>query len=380
MTTTCDVIVLGVGGFGSAALMYLADRGLDVIGFERFGVSNTRGSSHGETRMIRKAYFEHPDYVPLLHRSYELWHALEQRSGKQLYVESGLIVAGPPDGTAIPGVREASRVHSLGLKDVSLDDARRRFPQFTFAEGDDVVYEQHAGYLHVESCVETHVEQARAAGADCRIETVQSWEATGDSVRVVTDAGQYEAGSLVVSAGAWAGSILADLNLPLTVRRKLLFWHRTQATDWQDAPAFFFDQPDGCYYGFPARTDPNSPGPLAVKLGCHTGGEPVDDPTLLDPSIRPHEADPTNAFIARSLRHVDPVPLRHAVCMYTMTPDEHFLIDRHPQHENVVIAAGFSGHGFKFTPVIGVALADLATTGKTSLPINFLQLDRLSPK
>jgi sarcosine oxidase len=351
----------------------LARRGLRVLGIERFGVAHDRGSSHGETRIIRKAYFEHPDYVPLLHRAYELWRELENATGRSLYAETGLFLAGPPEGAIIRGALEAARLHGVRVDAVPRVEAAERFPLFTFAEEDFVVVEPEAGYLHVEDCVAAHVAQAIHAGATLVTgEAVQSWRAVGDGVEVVTDKQTYAGARLVLAAGAWSGPLLAELSLPLTVLRKVLFWHEVSSPAWRNATAYFFDRPAGYFYGFPSLEG------RTIKLAEHTGGAPVADPLTVDRSCHDADRAPVSQFVAETLVGVSPVAVRHAVCMYTMSPDEHFIVDRHPQHPHVVYGAGFSGHGFKFTPVIGEALADLAIDGKTSLPIDFLSRDRLS--
>jgi sarcosine oxidase len=376
MTATADVIVLGVGGFGSAAMLHLARRGLRVLGLEQFGVPHDRGSSHGDSRIIRKAYFEHPDYVPLLQRAYVLWRELEQQQHTSLYHECGLFLCGPPDGEVILGAHQSAAAHGLRLDDVPLDDARRRFGQFRFRDEDAVVFEHEAGYLRVEDAVAAHHRAAIAAGAECRIETVTGWQSDGKIARVRTTEKEYEAAALVVAAGAWSAPLLSELGLPLQVLRKVQLWYRSPAEQWNGAPAFFFEQRQGCFYGIPAVAGGTSEEDFAVKLAEHTGGAEVADSTNLDRTLHNSDTEPVDAFIARTLQAQMSGPVRHAVCMYTMTPDGHFIVDRHPQHANVSIAAGFSGHGFKFTPVVGEALADLVVEGITSLPIGFLRLDR----
>ncbi|MGE0376222.1 MAG: N-methyl-L-tryptophan oxidase [Planctomycetaceae bacterium] len=371
MTATYDAIVLGLGGFGSAALFHLARRGLKVLGIERFGIAHDRGSSHGETRIIRKAYFEHPDYVPLLVRAYELWRELEETTGRSLYTESGLILAGPPQGETITGALESARLHGVNVEALTLAAARRRYPLFAFADEHAVVFEPQAGYLRVEDCVTAHIEQARKLGASVMTgATVRNWSVDGGNVRVITDVQTWEAARLVITAGAWSGPLLERLPLPLRVLRKLLFWHDVSTPDWKEATAFFFETAAGCFYGFPSLDG------RTVKLAEHTGGGTVDDPLAVDRGCHESDRAPVSAFVTRSIKHVSPSPSRHAVCMYTMTPDGHFIVDRDPEHPQVVFGAGFSGHGFKFTSVIGEALADLAVSGETSHPIRFLSLDR----
>jgi sarcosine oxidase len=372
MTATYDAIVLGVGGFGSAALYHLARRGLRVLGIERFGIAHDRGSSHGETRIIRKAYFEHPDYVPLLLRAYELWKELEDVTGRSLYVETGLFLAGPREGEIIRGALESAQRHGLRVDAMPRADAAARFPLFTFADEDFVVVEPEAGYLHVEACVAAHVAQAVHEGATVVTgEAVQAWRAAGDSVQVVTDKQTYEGARLVLAAGAWSGPLLAELSLPLTVLRKVLFWHEVSSPAWCDATAYFFERAGGYFYGFPSLEG------RTIKLAEHSGGAPVADPLAVDRDCHDADRAPVSQFVRQTLVDVSPFATRHTVCMYTMSPDEHFIVDRHPELPHVVFGAGFSGHGFKFTSVIGEILADLAIDGKTSLPIGFLSLDRL---
>ncbi len=374
MVQTYDCIVLGVGGFGSGALYHLARRGLRVLGIDRFGVAHDRGSSHGETRIIRKAYFEHPDYVPLVLRAYGLWNELESASGRRLCELCGLMLAGPSGGEAISGARLAARMHDLAIDDIPLAEARRRFPGFRFAEDVDVVFEADAGFLAVEDCVRTHIEQAQRRGAELRTnEAVIEWSVNGDSIRLRTDRNEYEAARMIVTAGAWTRQILADLSVSLKVVRKPLFWHAVTADDYSiesGSPGFYIEQGERAFYGFPAIDG------QTVKVAEHTGGLEVDDPLTVDRDVHPADSQPVSEFVRSTMPGLKPEPSRHAVCMYTHTADNHFIIDRHPEFENVAIGAGFSGHGFKFTTVLGEALADIAVEGQTKLPVGFLRLGR----
>ena len=374
MPRTFDCLVVGLGGFGSAALFHLARRGVRALGLEQFGPAHDRGSSHGETRVIRRAYFEHPDYVPLLNRAYDLWRELESAAAQRLYVPSGLILAARPEYEAVTGTLAVAEQHGLDIQSLTLADARQQFPTLDFREDEIVVYERDAGYLFVEDCVRAHLDQAQAAGAVAHFhETVRSIEIGSTSVRVRTDRGDYSAASLIVAGGAWSGRLLAELNLPLRVLRKLLFWHPVlpgTAEAHQHAPCFLFQDETGVFYGFPCLDG------RTLKIAEHSAGRPIDDPDHLDRSLQPQDSAAVETFIAQRRMQVSRQAERHAVCMYTMTPDQHFIVDRHPHHQNVVIAAGFSGHGFKFTPAIGQALAELAAEGQTELPIEFLSLQR----
>lgn len=371
---TYDVIVLGAGGIGSAALSALARRGARVLGIERFGPAHDRGSSHGRTRMIRQAYFEHPDYVPLVLRSYELWHELEARRGEQLFFETGLLEVGPPDGVVVPGVIRSARQHQLEIEEVSATEIARRWPGFRAPAGMTGVYEPRAGYLRVEACVRAQLADAVAAGAELHTdETVVDCLSTAGEITVVTDRARYSAAKLVITAGAWAGEWLRDLNIPFQVRRKPQFWFATESSAYRAAdhtPAFLYETPGGVFYGFP-EVDAGE-----VKVSEHSGGQVVADPLTVNRDVNPADLARVRAFIAGCLPGVSQRMTHHAVCMYTMSPDEHFVVDRHPTDNRVAFVAGLSGHGFKFAPALGEALADLTLKGRSDLPIEFLNCRR----
>jgi sarcosine oxidase len=369
-----DAIVLGIGGVGSAAALHLARRGARVLGLDRFAPGHDRGSSHGQTRLIRQAYYEHPHYVPLVRRAFELWRDLEHMTGKTLYHQIGLLQIGPEDGEVVRGVRASAHEHDLPVEEYSASESRRRFPAFELAESFRAVYEARAGYLLVEDCVRAHAQQARAAGMELRVgDTIRSWRADSGGVVVETDGGSFRAGRLVIAVGAWASQLLGELGVPFEVRRKPLYWFEASDPAMradQGCPAFLYDLPQGCFYGVP-RIDE-----LGIKVAQHTGGRVVLDPLALDRELDAEDEREVAQFVADYLPRASTHRTAHAVCMYTMTPDCHFVVDRHPEHPQVVFAAGLSGHGFKFTSVLGEALADLALAGETNLPIGFLSLDR----
>jgi monomeric sarcosine oxidase len=369
----CDVLVLGTGGVGSAALYHLARRGLSVIGLDRFPPGHDRGSSHGQTRIIRKAYFEHPDYVPLLQRAYSLWSELEA-DGPQLYFPVGLLEIGPPEGIVVPGVRASARRYALPIEELSQDDIARRYPGFRLPDGCQAIFEREAGYLLVEACVLRHVERARQAGARYIEEEVLQWAAHAGGVTVQTARETYQADRLVIAAGAWAGSLLGQLGVALRVVRKHLHWYACDDPRYFAAagcPAFFYEL-GGYYYGFP-QIDARG-----VKVAEHHGGTPVTNPLHDARDVEPDEQARVETFLRQMLPGVSHRATDHAVCYYTLSPDEHFIVDRHPEHERVVFAAGLSGHGFKFTTVLGEILADLSLEGRSPLPIEFLRCRRFT--
>lgn len=374
MIDSYDVIVVGVGGMGSAACQHLASRGQRVLGLEQFPLVHDRGSSHGETRIIRQAYFEHPDYVPLLLRTYELWNDLERNTRRTLFHQVGLILSGVADGETIAGARNASRLYEIPLENLTGAEARRRWNLFQFPDEHDVVFELKAGFLRVEACVQAQIDQAIQLGAAIHAdERMIEWQSTGNTVVVRTDRATYSAGKLVIAAGAWAGQYLAQLGLPLKIARKFVGWFRippNREDAFRGIPTYFFELPHGTFYGFPSIDG------QTAKLAEHSGGQPIADPANVDRECHADDTPRLMAFVQGHLPGLCPDLDRHSVCLYTLTPDQHFIIDRHPEHDNVAIAAGFSGHGFKFTPVVGEALADLATHGTTDLPIRFLGIDR----
>ncbi len=369
-----DAIVIGAGGMGSAACYHLSRRGLRVLAIEQHEIGHDRGSSHGQTRIFRRSYFEHTDYVPLLNRAGELWSKLEAESGRRLLQRVGLLLVGRPDGPVLPGVQRVAREHGLPIESLSIDELPRRFPGFAARPDQAALFEPDAGFLRVEECVQAHLELALRHGATILCgQLVREWSAGPGGVRVCTQEAEFTGGSLVIAGGAWSGRLLAGLGLPLEVRRKVQLWFATDNPAHEvlrGCPAFAFDLDEGFFYGLPAIE------PGVIKVAEHTGGQPVADADTLDRELRPEDLRPVQRFNAAYLPGVRPLVQRYSVCMYTMTPDQHFIIDRHPEHARVVFAAGFSGHGYKFSPLVGSILADLVMNGRTSEPIAFLSLSR----
>lgn len=369
-----DAIVLGTGGAGSAALYQLANRGHAVLGLDRFAAGHDRGSSHGHTRIIRKAYYEHPDYVPLLQQAYQLWEQLQQVSGKSLYVPAGLLSVGPPEGSIMRGIQASASEHNLPLEQLTAEQVAGRWPGYRVPEGYTSLFEEEAGFLLVEEAVRVHLQQAQQAGATfLSDQTVVDWSIDGANVLVRTETDQFSAARLIITAGSWSADLLGKLGFELRILRKALHWYRVADDQYQcsqGSPTFFYDTPDGYFYGFPAIDM------RGLKVAQHTGGEVVTDPLEVDRELDVTEQAQVATFLQEFLPAVSSEATDQAVCLYSMTADEHFIVDRHPEHEQVVFAAGLSGHGFKFTSVLGSILADLAMAGETSLPIEFLRHDR----
>jgi sarcosine oxidase len=369
-----DVIVIGVGGMGSAACFELARRGLHVLGLEQFPLVHDLGSSHGHTRIIRTAYYEHPNYVPLLHRAFARWYELERLRGVHLLTECGCLSLGRPESEVVAGVRQAAALHQLPIELLVGNALPRRYPQFRFSDDYVGVLEQQAGFLYVEQCVRTHIDAARFYGAVIhQEEPVVNWTASAESVTVTTTKDTYHAARLVLTAGPWAGQLLDRHGAALRVMRQTLLWFATE-DDRQFQrdrfPIYIAEVPEGHFYGLPAIDS------AGHKVARHYGAPELLSPEEIDRRTYPDDEAPVRAFLNEHLPMVNG-PLRRAqTCIYTLSPDRHFIIDVHPDHKNVALAAGFSGHGFKFASVVGEILADLAEKGHTEHPIDMFRFDR----
>lgn len=366
-----DTIVLGLGGMGSAAAFHLAARGQRVLGLEQFTSPHDRGSSHGATRVVRQAYFEHPSYVPLLRRAYELWHDLERRSGQPLLRLPGGLMLGPADSAVVTGSLYSARQHGLAHELLDASAIRRRFPPFQIRDDTVGLFEPTAGLVWCERSVAAHLESAARAGAELHFnEPAWQWSAsaTGDGVRVETARGRYEAGRLVLSPGPWAPRLLADLGLPLEVTRQVLCWFQPPGGIEPFLPDRFpiYIWPRHAreeVYGFPAVDGPEG----GVKAAFFHQPKPeVVTPESVEREIRAEDVSQLREALREFLPGLDGRFLYGRVCLYTSTPDRHFVIGRHPRHPQVILAAGFSGHGYKFCSVVGEILADLAMTGQTA--------------
>jgi sarcosine oxidase len=372
-----DVIVVGVGAMGASGCHELARRGLRVLGLEQFDIPHGLGSSTGFSRMIRLAYYEHADYVPLLRRAYELWHELEAKSGQKLLHLTGGLYLSAPDEELIAGSLQAARQHGLPHEVFDTAELRRRFPQFQVPEHWQAMLEPNAGFLLPEKIIAAYAEQALRVGADIHArEPVVEWSSDSAGVKVRTPRDTYRAGHVIFCAGAWSAKLLADLGIKLTVTRQVMGWvwpRQPQNYALGVLPVWAIGNKDGSlYYGFPMMSD--NPG---VKVAFHSPGLPTDP----DRVIRDVLAEDEQTFrpaLKRFLPTADGPLLALRTCLYTNSPDHHFIIDRHPRHPNVTIACGFSGHGFKFASVVGEILADLATEGQTKLPAQFLGLSRFA--
>lgn len=373
-TQTFDAIVVGTGGIGSAAMYHLAKSGAKVLGLDRFPAGHDKGSSHGESRVIRKSYFEHADYVPLVQQSWRMWEELQRVANCQLLQPTGVIYFGAEDGIVMSGLRQSAQQHGLPLERFSPAEAADQFPQFVCPQNSTVLYEVDAGVLLVEAAIRTHIKLAEEAGAIHRTgDSVVRWSSNSRSVVVETENNRYEAGRLIITAGAWAAELLSSLDIPLQVFRKHQHWYATTDQRFDrthGCPAFFYEHQDAYFYGVPQTAGGG------VKICEHSGGVVVTDPLHDDRSPQQSCVDRIEKLVRECLPTVTMEQLRHETCFYTMTSDEHFVVDRHPEYGNVCFAAGLSGHGFKFAPVLGRILAQLGPGTPIPEEVHFLRSDR----
>jgi sarcosine oxidase len=373
--TSFDVIVVGVGAMGSATCYHLARRGVKVLGLERHGIPHDMGSSHGQSRVIRCAYYEHPDYVPLLLHAWDLWQELGHESGRASLFPTGGFYCGPPGCEYVDASLVAAEEYDLPHERLDRQLIFERFPQFELPDDYSGMYEDMAGFLVPEWCIEDHARLAREHGAVLHEgEAVEDWSTDAAGVTVRTALGTYSADHLVLSAGPWMPSLLKT-DFSLQVTRQILGWLRPLEPvplELGVLPIWAIDCPGtGLLYGFPIADKVDVPGPQGFKVAMHAHGEPAD-PDTIDRQVQSSDQasfiDRVREWIPAAGTTVDHM----CVCMYTNSRDEHFIIDHHPDFERVTIATGFSGHGFKMSSVIGEVLADLATTGRTPHPVGFL--------
>jgi sarcosine oxidase len=368
-----DAIVIGIGGMGSAALFELARRGCRVLGLERFSIPHELGSSHGVTRIIRLAYYEDPAYVPLLRRAYELWRELEGRGQERLLHITGSIDAGPE---VFEGSLRSCHEHDLAHEVLSAEELGQRYPGFRLPESTAVLLQPEGGFLLPERCIVAYAREAEALGALVRTgERVVDWEPTADGVRVRSDQRLYEAERLVLCAGAWSQA-LARLPAGLVAaERQVLAWFEPLQPELfqpERFPVFNIVVPEGRWYGFPVFGVPG------VKIGrYHHRGEVVD-PDAFDREPNDDDEGLLRAFVERYLPAGAGPTVALKSCLFENSPDEHFLLDVHPECQQAVVAAGFSGHGFKFCSVVGEIVAELALAGDTRHEIGFLGLARFA--
>jgi sarcosine oxidase len=373
---TYDAVVIGQGITGSAALYHIARRGARVLGLERFEPGHDRGASHGKTRIIRLGYFEHPSYVPLVRRAYALWRDLEHASGERLLHVTGIAEIGRPDSVLVAGTLASSRLHGLPHQLLSANEFMRRYPVFDLAEDFVAVFQPEGGFLEAEPAVHAHSRLAVSAGAQLRAnERVLAVEPVGGGVRVATESGAVEAAVAVVAAGPWTMSLLPGLPVPLRPTRQAMIFVEPREPELfapERFPVFMLETAQGIHYGFPLH------GADGVKLAKHHHADETVDPERFERGVLPADETMIREVIARHLPAADGRLLSAKTCLYTMAPDGDFVIDRLPGAPQIIVAAPCSGHGFKFAPVVGEILADLALRGETGHDIGRFRLSRFA--
>ncbi len=383
MNSFYDCIIVGGGSMGSATAYHLAKKGQKVLLLEQFDFIHDKGAHGGQTRLIRKAYFEHPDYVPLLLRAYQNWADLVSETQEKVYFETGILYFGEQDDALLNNIKNSAKLHDLNLETWNMPIAKQKYPQFEAIPDDwESLFEPEAGFLLVEKCVKLHLQQALKWGATLKArEKVMNWRENTEGVEVTTDKHKYHAKKLIFTAGAWTDKLLQDLNVPLIVTRQISGWVKPQ--NWADFTLDKFvcwginDKEKGLFYGMPILNNEDTSGPIGLKLGCHHHGHVVN-PDDVDRNIYEEDERTFRQGLEKYLPSANGDILAIKTCLYTNTPDENFIIDHHPKHKNVILACGFSGHGFKFASVVGEILSDLAISGQTEQPIGFLSLKRFA--
>ncbi|MEZ4895794.1 MAG: N-methyl-L-tryptophan oxidase [Saprospiraceae bacterium] len=378
---TYDLIVVGVGSMGSATCYALAGRGLKVLGIERHRLGHEFGSHLGQSRLIRKAYFEHADYVPLLQRAYELWDEVEAQTGCQLFYRTGLLYHGRPDHDLISGSLYSAATYRIEMQEINPAEVHKAYPQFTLPPDYVSYLEPDAGFLRPELAIQMMGAFAQSHGVDLHFdEWMTDYVRSGQGWAVHTNRAVYSCEKLIITSGAWTSRLLPQLTLHLRVTRQILGWlHKKSGpgVSLQQFPCWILadDTLGGAFYGFPELPPDPFGMPSGFKIAHHHPGMEIL-PEDKDQSIQAHELEALEYGLRVYLGEVKGSWSSFQHCMYTMSPDEHFVLDQLPGHPGVWIAAGFSGHGFKFAPVIGEIMADLATSASSALPISFLSLKR----
>lgn len=372
-----DVIVVGLGAMGSATLFHLARAGARVLALEQYERGHTKGSSHGDSRIIREMYFEHPLYVPLVQRAHQLWRELEGISETALMTINGGLMIGPADGSVVTGTLRSAREHELPYEILTPKDIRGRFPAFEPRDDLVAVFDPNAGYLDAKACVAAHVDAAVRAGADARFgEQALGWSADAKGVEVRTTADTYSAKRLLVAAGAWVGGLIPQVPLPLAIEREVVFWLDPDGgRDFDSArfPIYAYEyRPGHICYGFPRLR-------RGVKASVMHSGEIAAAPDQVRRTVAQDEIDMLRAALRPVLPRLAGAAVRDSdTCLFTNTPDHDFIIDWHPSHPNVLISSPCSGHGFKFSSAIGELQASLLTEGVAGFDIAPFRISRFA--
>jgi sarcosine oxidase len=375
MNSTFDVAVIGAGAMGSSAVYHLAKTGRKILLLDQYTPPHHFGSSHGESRIIREAYFESPVYVPLVQQAYRLWDALEKESGKKLFLKTGGLMLGNRERRVFQGASASALQYNVPYEYLDSAAIKKRFPAFKPSEGTVALYEQNAGILFPEECISTQLQLAKRNGVSFHFdETVTSIQIKEGRVEIITGTGQYSANKVIVSAGAWLPELFLELRLPLSVKRQVLFWFKCKggkAEKFSPArfPVYIWEhEASKIFYGFPDLGD-------GLKIAIHHEGRLTTADTV-DRDVSNEEINEVTTLLNRFF-DVEATFDRSAVCMYTNTPDEDFIIDYHPSNKNIILVSAYSGHGFKFSSAIGKILCEMIIEKPLSFDISIFNIQRL---
>ena len=383
-----DVIVIGVGSMGSAACYYLAKAGMKVLGIEQFDIAHQNGSHSGHTRIIRKAYFEHPAYVPLLEQAYKNWNEIEEISGENIFYRTGLLYIGEAEGPLFCGLKQSANEYQIPLKEFSPTEINKEFPAFKIPDGHSVLFEVDAGFIVADKAIRSYTREAREYGATIMtLNKIRSWQRIADSYEIDTEKGKFSAKKIVITAGAWTSELLHELQIPLDVSVQTLHWVEVDNQNLYVAdhfPCWVVETSErkGVYYGFPITEVSDVQMPQGLKVAHHfpginaAVGKGMSNMDL-EKSVESIKAFSQKYFVDKKISVRDT-----KICYYTNTPDGHFIIDFLPEYNtDVVIACGFSGHGFKFVSAVGEHLAEMVIKGEKPTQEKYLDLfalDRFS--
>jgi sarcosine oxidase len=372
-----DAIVVGLGGMGSSALAHAAGRGMKVLGLEQFGRVHALGSSAGRSRIIRQAYFEDAAYVPLVQHAYDLWRELEAATGLDVLNLTGVLLVGTPQHDSVINARASAILHDLPFEELDAGQIARRYPSFAPRPDEIGIFEANAGFVVPEAAIEAHLRVAERAGAEMRFNTpLTRWRATAAGTFIVeaADGSLYETRRLALCMGAWFESVAAEIGIPIVIERRVQHWFAQPEGAFGPAalPTFLVDRVEqpSRMYGFPNVGD-------GVKAAFHAVGE-ITHADELDRTVHETDIEPLRAALEAWLPGSTAHYAGGKVCMYCLTPDEHFVLGVHPHHAGVVLAGGFSGHGFKFASAIGDVVADLLADGTTGRDVAFLSPARFT--
>lgn len=376
MTNKYDVIVVGAGSMGMAAGYYLAEQGKKTLLIDAFDPPHENGSHSGDTRLIRHACGEGYAYVPLALRAQELWHALQAKTNERIFTQTGVLTFGPAASGFVQTAIEGGQKYGLNIETLTADDVNARWPGITMPQGEIGCYEPEAGVLFSSACIRTLKRLALSVGAELKVNSpVMDIEIFDDSVKVHTPDDTFEANKLIISGGAWNKKLLNELNININIQpsRQTIAWFDSDDILYKSDgfPGFFADVPSGVYYGFPSIDG------TGLKIGRYDNGDDID-PSYYNKTFGAYEKDEKDirGFLSNYMQAAHGNINVGKTCMFTNTPDENFIIDTHPDYNHVAIAAGFSGHGYKFSSAVGEALGELIIHGETTQDISPFKITR----